>query len=641
MRRLWKRVGVGAGGTLALSYYRRLLTPELRALVPERLRRLAKRGFQIFSISDPITHVYELRLRLNELGFVERALNDLGRLSESADAIERQLAAWELAVWHANKKSTEGFAAALASLGDGIDDVANEDLHRREAVLRAECYAGLGDIKAAHAVVDAALRIKPHPDLYLAAANLCKDSDGRLMHINKAMSFYELADLSLGIKEGPSIYDQIVVNEAIPMATGPKVSVIVPAFNAAQHVATAIKSLIGQTWKNLEVLVVDDLSTDSTADVVESFSERDSRIRLIRAEANRGSYVARNLALAEASGEFVTTHDSDDWSHPQKIEIQARHLMRDPRVAANVSQQARTTSDLFFHRRGNPGFYIFDNMSSLMFRREAVAQKLGFWDSVRFGADSEFIERLRLMFGRRAVASLPALLSFQRHSESSLTGNGAFGYHGFLMGARQAYHEASRRYHRDSKRLFYSDSPSRRPFAVPEPMWPIREATKGKRRSFDVILISDFRVPGEFKERNLKHLESEIRGGYRVGLIQMADYGLDATAQVLPAFRDLEDAGGAQFIVYGERVSCQRLVVLDPVVLEEFQRFMPDVDPEQVNVIVEKTPAHLTGPEALREWLHKCRANAQRYFETPGEWSSEDPSLQSLLSSVRCGQTAE
>lgn len=63
--------------------------------------------------------------------------------------------------------------------------------------------------------------------------------------------------------------------------------------------------------------------------------------------------------------------------------------MARPKLAANMSQQARATSELLFHRRGNPGHYVFDNMSSLMFRREPVLQKLGYWDSVRFGADSE------------------------------------------------------------------------------------------------------------------------------------------------------------------------------------------------------------------------------------------------------------
>ena len=98
------------------------------------------------------------------------------------------------------------------------------------------------------------------------------------------------------------IYDKLTVPEALPLSDGPKVSVIVPAFNAAEHISTALKALSVQTWKNIEVLVVDDQSSDATTERVASFAEHDSRFKLIHAGANRGPYVARNIALNEASG---------------------------------------------------------------------------------------------------------------------------------------------------------------------------------------------------------------------------------------------------------------------------------------------------------------------------------------------------
>jgi len=617
---LWQSVGSGARGALtaALTRYRRLVTPELRVLIPEGVRRLAKKSL---GIKDPL----ELRLRLNELGFLERALDDLRILAVSSAAIERELAIWELTVWHANRRSSEGSSAALALLDRAVNDAEDTETRRRKAVLRAECHATLGDLEAANAVVAAAMRERQHPDLHLAGANLCEDPVERLARINEALRLCKLPAVSLRPDDVAPPYDRLMIADTLPSVTGPKISVIVPAFNAAEHIATAMEALIAQTWENLEVLVVDDLSTDSTPDMIATFSKRDPRIRLIRAEANRGAYVARNLGLREASGEFVTTHDSDDWSHPQKLEIQAQHLMSNPGIAANMSQQARSTSDLVFHRRGNPGHYIFDNMSSLMFRRELVTKALGFWDAVRFGADSEFIERLRRTFGSRSVVSLEALLSFQRQAEGSLTGSSAFGYHGFLMGARQAYHQASRWHHLRSKRLFYDFSPVSRPFAIPEPMWPLREIAKGDRRHFDVILVSDFRLPGKFRERNLVHVEKEVREGGRVGLVQMADYDFDPTAQVASVFRDLENSGTIQFIVFGEHVSCKRLVVVDPRVLEEFQRFVPHVEAGEIAVLVDEIQTGI--PEAAPIWLDKCARNLKRHFGQAGTWYSKEPRL--------------
>src|SRR5699024_11437092 len=93
-------------------------------------------------------------------------------------------------------------------------------------------------------------------------------------------------------------------------------------------------------------------------------------------------------ALEQATGEFVTVHDADDWSHPGKIHEQATHLDSHPDVMANTTRQARMTEDLMFFRRGQAGQYIFPNMSSLMFRRQPVMDTLGYWDAVRLDRKS-------------------------------------------------------------------------------------------------------------------------------------------------------------------------------------------------------------------------------------------------------------
>ena len=346
--------------------------------------------------------------------------------------------------------------------------------------------------------------------------------------------------------------------------------------------------------------------------------------------------MSRNIALNEATGEFVTTHDADDWSHPLKLELQARQLMARPELAASMSQQARATSELLFYRRGNPGHYVFDNMSSLMFRRKPVLQKLGYWDSVRFGADSEFIERIRLSFGRGSVSSLTEAgpLSFQRQSESSLTGSSAFGFHGFFMGARLAYHQASRLYHRRGQGLRYDFPQDNRPFAIPEPMWPVREIAKGAQRRFDMVLVADFRLRTE-TGRLRAEIEKERREGHRVGLVQMAVYGADPHGQVLPAFRELEDRGDVHFIVAGERVRCDRLAVLDARVLEHFQRFVPEIEAGRVEIIAGGAPGGIVTPEGAADWQGACQRNAERVFGTSGVWVVEDARFSGLLGKDR------
>ncbi|MGD9614508.1 MAG: glycosyltransferase family 2 protein [Alphaproteobacteria bacterium] len=101
----------------------------------------------------------------------------------------------------------------------------------------------------------------------------------------------------------------------------PRVTVIIPAYNAEATIGETLASAAGQTWRDLEIIVVDDGSQDTTPDIIETHARRDSRIRLIR-QANAGVAVARNTALAAATGRYAAWLDADDLWARQKIEKQ-------------------------------------------------------------------------------------------------------------------------------------------------------------------------------------------------------------------------------------------------------------------------------------------------------------------------------
>src|SRR5699024_3433472 len=214
-------------------------------------------------------------------------------------------------------------------------------------------------------------------------------------------------------------YDAIQMEEPTNnIDEGTKISVILPAYNAEQGIQIAIESILNQSWKNLELLIVDDCSPDNTLQVIHDYAKKDERIKVFSTPVNSGPYVARNIALAAATGEFVTVNDADDWSHSDKLRIQAEHLLKHEHVIANTSEQARLTESLQFYRRGNPGKYIFSNMSSLMFRRDIVMEELGYWDPVRFAGDGEFVRRFIRQFGEDALAHVSTgPLSFPRQSD--------------------------------------------------------------------------------------------------------------------------------------------------------------------------------------------------------------------------------
>lgn len=108
----------------------------------------------------------------------------------------------------------------------------------------------------------------------------------------------------------------------------PLVSVIVPLYNAEKYISETIKSVINQTYENWELLVVDDCSTDNSREIVKSFEQKDSRIRLIESEINFGGPARpRNIGIENAKGEYIAFLDADDVWLKNKLEKQLNLLI--------------------------------------------------------------------------------------------------------------------------------------------------------------------------------------------------------------------------------------------------------------------------------------------------------------------------
>lgn len=100
----------------------------------------------------------------------------------------------------------------------------------------------------------------------------------------------------------------------------PKISVIIPIYNTAEYLPRCMDSILNNTYQNLEVICINDGSTDESAAILERYAVADSRIILVN-KANAGVSAARNTGLDIATGEFIAFVDSDDWVHPQYFEI--------------------------------------------------------------------------------------------------------------------------------------------------------------------------------------------------------------------------------------------------------------------------------------------------------------------------------
>jgi len=116
------------------------------------------------------------------------------------------------------------------------------------------------------------------------------------------------------------------------MASTPTVSFVIAAYNGAEYIAETLRSVLAQTLSDLEVIVVDDASTDNTVAVVNETP--DPRIRVLRNIHNQGASSARNRGIAAAIGTFVVVHDQDDLSLPDRLERQVAFLVAHPGVVA-------------------------------------------------------------------------------------------------------------------------------------------------------------------------------------------------------------------------------------------------------------------------------------------------------------------
>src|SRR5690625_2384429 len=211
-------------------------------------------------------------------GFTKKALTDLRTLYETTrNKYLKQAIAWELALWHARFPVAYHAKRALSYINTiNQERLAKED-YRKLAIIASECYLTLAKYEQAKNIIQKTLTTDQHPDLYLALANCETSSVKKLEYINNVFRHYQLAPLTM-TKE-ISHYDELTTNIPEQIKDGAKISVILPAYNSETGIKIAIESILNQTWQNIELLIIDDCSTDNTWQVIQQYAKQDDRIR--------------------------------------------------------------------------------------------------------------------------------------------------------------------------------------------------------------------------------------------------------------------------------------------------------------------------------------------------------------------------
>jgi glycosyltransferase involved in cell wall biosynthesis len=192
----------------------------------------------------------------------------------------------------------------------------------------------------------------------------------------------------------------------------PLVSIIVPMYNVSKYIKDCVNSLLAQTYPNIEIILVDDCSTDDTLEVAKSYN-----ITILQNKENVGTYISINRGIEYSIGSFITIIGSDDTFTPDKIEKQAMTLIENKKIVACFCKYRR------YHYKTRKILTEAIGESTIMFRREII-DHIGFYDSVRFAADTEFMYRIYSYYGKKATRNIKKVMYLALLRPNSLTSSG-------------------------------------------------------------------------------------------------------------------------------------------------------------------------------------------------------------------------
>jgi len=406
-----------------------------------------------------------------------------------------------------------------------------------------------------------------------------------------------------------------LVSDTQRSVSGPKVSVIMPSYCPGAGIYTAVRSLLQQTWQNLEIIIVNDGSPDHYAERFEHVASLDSRIVVVNNNENLGAYVARNHGLGIARGEYVTVHDDDDWSHPDKLALQASVLDDDDQVIATTSEHIRTTEQLVFQRLNMRPRYLQKNYSSLMVRK-TLFNTIGIWDDVNRGGDVEFETRLEQnISATQKVDILGKPLAFSRTWDGSLTSGemsrGHFAY------SRILYRWSFRQWQWSQRRLglpAVRDSDHPRPYAIPTSFSSMENALIPNK--FDVIYVADFFRQSKFVNSVVHEIETAVDGGFVVGYMHINSPTTQRRAGIVPKLFELQLDGKVSQVAESDESATSLLVVYDAAIGMFLDQVHSKLKADKAITIIDR-PAKLEAAEA-REATSILQAlhNLDRCFGT-------------------------
>lgn len=395
-------------------------------------------------------------------------------------------------------------------------------------------------------------------DAQLALANSLSNDNERIETINAAFAQHGFVGIACKDATKPLNISNILGESPEKIEGDLKVSIVMPIYSAGEQVRIAIESLLAQSYRNIEIIAVDDCSPDNTFSILQALEQQDPRVKAVQPQENGGAYAARNYGLKFATGDVITTHDSDDWSHPQKIASQVEYLEKNPNVQGCAVHWIRVLDNLEFTQNWRPTNSLTHwSQSSFMFRRN-VLETIGEWDHVRIGGDTEYIWRMQAKFGKGSLAKiLPEIpLAFALDEESSLTRTKATHVRTVYFGLRHIYREICAWWHNSDHELHVQNAKLSRRFPAPRSMYERTE----EALNFDQVIAGDFSRIEDCKLAANKI--SNIPQGSRTALFHWPSFN-KSPEPLCHLYFEMLDAGKVEPIVMGQCVQSESFFICD------------------------------------------------------------------------------
>lgn len=384
-----------------------------------------------------------------------------------------------------------------------------------------------------------------------------------LQLVNAALSEDDLSPVDLSSNRGPTL-DNLSCITRPGSVEGPLVTAIVPTHNPGPEIYTAVRSLILQTWANLEILVMDDASDPEYKSGINALEDLDPRITVVHSSPNRGSYFVRNLAVSQYThGDFITVHDDDGWSHADKIAFQMAYLL-DTGKAGVTCNTIGVTDNCRFLRMGEPISYTRMSYASYMVQR-SIFRHIGYWEPLRGDADRGFLLRLQSWQSSAVPLLGKTPWIFQRVRADSLSnGEVARGYiasscrwHEWLDISRLAREKSTGR--RLYQGVGLASQPNKEPYALqrllpntPTPLY------------LNDIVMAHWGKENPDLDKAIEKVRELRQSGHTVGLVHVDSPYLGVAEGISADLMDLIEDDDVFILSMEDDVSVETAWVLEP-----------------------------------------------------------------------------